>query len=138
MTVPRPPIDLLDSEVDRIQKVWDQLRDRHQKGLRNFDAVEREITGRFADEGFVVHVNWFRYEIDGVPQTDAAMPEVTIVGRCDPKHVFDHDQQVREVVDNILDLPGQEKGEVIKTDLGRTYKDFREGHGSAAGHDHHH
>jgi hypothetical protein len=132
--VPRPPIELYDSEVDRIQKVWDTLRDRHQKGLRNFDAVEREIVSRFADEGFIVHVNWFRYEIDGVPQSDAAMPEITIVGRCDPKHQFDHDQQVHEVTRNILEIPGADG--VIKTDQGGAFKDFRAGHGD--GHGHHH
>ena len=71
MTVPRPPIELYDSDIDRIQQVWDTLRDRHQKSFRNFDAVEREIVGRFADAGFVAHVNWFRYEIDGVPQDGA-------------------------------------------------------------------
>lgn len=129
--VPRPPIELYDSDVDTIQKVWDTLRDRHQKGLRNFDAVEREITSRFADAGFVAHVNWFRYEIDGVPQTDAAMPEVTIVGRIE-KHQFDHDKQVAQVTRNVLDIPGQEG--VIKTDPGGTFKDFKDGHGSG----HHH
>ena len=131
MTVPRPPIDLLDSEVDRIQKVWDQLRDRHQKSFKNYDAVEREIVGRFADAGFVVHVSWFKYSLDGVPQEGAALPEVTVVGRCDPKHEFDHDKQVHQVTSNILGLPGQEG--VIKTDQGSVFRDFRAGHGG--GHD---
>lgn len=101
-------IDLLDSEVNVIQGVWDTLRDRHQKSFKNYDQVEREIIGRFADVGFVVQVSWFKYSLDGIPQDGAAMPEVTIVGRCDPKHVFDHDQQVREVTSNILEIPGQE------------------------------
>ena len=134
MTVPRPPIELLDSEVDRIQAVWDRLRDRHQKAFRNFDAVEREIVGRFAEAGFIVHVNWFQYAVDGVPQSGAAMPEVTIVGRCDPKHEFDHDRQVHEVTSNILGLPGQEG--VIRTDQGETYRLFKGGKGE--GHGHHH
>jgi hypothetical protein len=131
--IPRPPVELLDSEVDRIQKIWDTLRDRHQKGFRNYDAVEREIVGRFADQGFIAHVSWYRYSIDGVPQ-DGAMPEVSIVGRCDPKHQFDHDRQVHEVTSNILGLPGQEG--VIKTDQGDAFKNFRAGHGG--GHDHSH
>jgi hypothetical protein len=135
VTIPRPPIELLDSEVDRIQKVWDQLRDRHQKTTRNYDAVEREIVGRFADEGFVVHVNWYKYAIDGVIQEGAAMPEVTIVGRCDPKAEFDHDRQVHEVTSNILELPGQQG--VIKTDQGDAFRTFREG-GGDHGHGHHH
>jgi hypothetical protein len=132
-TVPRPPIELLDSEVDAIQKVWDALRDRHQKAFRNYDDVEREIVGRFADAGFIVHVSWYKYAIDGVPQSDAASPEITIVGRCDPKHEFDHDRQVHEVTSNILDIPGQEG--VIKTDQGDTFKWFEEG-GSHGHHSH--
>jgi hypothetical protein len=111
--VPRPPIELLDSEAERVIRIWDSLRDRHQKVLRNYDAIEREITGRYADEGFVVHVNWYR---------------------CDPKHQFDHDRQVHEVTSNILGLPGQEG--VIKTDQGDAFKNFRAGHGG--GHDHSH
>jgi hypothetical protein len=132
VSVPRPPIELYDHEVDRIQKVWDLLRERHQKSTRNYDTVEREIVGRFAEAGFVVHVNWFAYSLDGIPQ-EGASPEVTIVGRCDPKHEFDHDQQVHEVVSNILDIPGQEG--VIKTDDGGVFKDFREG-GHGHGHQH--
>jgi hypothetical protein len=127
-TVPRPPIELYDHEVDRIQAVWDRLRDRHQKATRNYDDVEREIVGRFAEAGFVAHVNWFRYEVDGVPQADAAMPEVTIVGRCEP-HDFDHDRQVHEVTANILGIPGQEG--VIKTDDSGVFRNARE-------HGHHH
>jgi hypothetical protein len=125
MTLPRPPIDLYDHEVDAVQKIWDQLRDRHQKTFKNYDQVEREIVGRFAEAGFVVHVGWYRYAIGGQVQESAAMPEVTIVGRCDPKHEFDHDQQVHEVTKNILGLPGQEG--VIKTDDGQAFRRFREG-----------
>jgi hypothetical protein len=124
-------IDLYDHEVDRIQQVWDTLRDRHQKATRNYDAVEREIISRFADAGFVAHVSWFRYEVDGVLQDDAAMPEVTITGRCEP-HEFDHDQQVAEVTSNILGIPGQEG--VIRTDDSGVFRQFREG----GGHGHQH
>lgn len=133
MTIPRPPIELYDHEVDAIQRVWDALRDRHQKATRNYDDVEREITGRFADAGFVVHVNWYRYEVDGVMIEGAAMPEVTVVGRCDPKHEFDHDRQVHEVTANILGIPGQEG--VIRTDDGGVFRQFREG-GNGHGHQH--
>jgi len=125
--VPRPPIELYDHEVDAIQKVWDTLRDRHQKSFKNYDAVEREIVSRFAEAGFIAHVSWFKYSLDGVPQDGAAMPEVTIVGRCDPGHEFDRDQQVHEVTSNLLEIPGQEG--VIRTDQGGTFR---------AGHDHHH
>lgn len=113
MTTPPQPIELLDSEVDTIQRVWDTLRARHQKSYKNYGSVEDEIKGRFADAGFVVAVNWFRYTIDG-KLGEGASPEVTITGRCDPKYVFDHDRQVREVTSNILNIPGQEG--VIRTD----------------------
>jgi hypothetical protein len=123
--VQRPPIELYDHDVDQIQKVWDTLRDRHQKATRNYDAVEREIVSRFAEAGFVVQVSWFRYSLDGVVQEGAAMPEVSVVGRCDPGHEFDHDRQVREVTANVLGLPGQEG--VIKTDDGQAFRRFRAG-----------
>jgi hypothetical protein len=135
MPTPSPQIDLYDHEVNTIQQVWDTLRDRHQKSYRNYDLVEREIIGRFADAGFVAEVNWYGYAIGGQPQPDAAMPEISIVGRCDPKHEFDHDQQVSEVTKNILDLPGQEG--VIKTDEGEAFRKFREG-GGDHGHGHSH
>lgn len=135
MTAPQQPIDLYDSEVEAIQTVWDTLRDRHQKSFKNYDQVEREITGRFADIGFVVQVGWFRYSIGGEVQEGAAMPEVTIVGRCDPKAEFDHDKQVHEVTSNILEIPGADG--VIKTDAGGAYSKFREG-GGDHGHGHSH
>lgn len=113
MATPSQPIELLDSEVDQIQKVWDLLRKKHQKSYRNYVGVESEIKGRFADIGFVVTVNWFKYAIDG-QVGEGASPEITIVGRVNSGHQFDHDQQVKEVTSNILGLPGQEG--VIRTD----------------------
>lgn len=106
-------IDLYDHEVLAIERVHLELQDRARAKEHNYNDFEAEIRNRFAEIGFTVDVNWYRFEIDGVEQ-DGAMPEITITGRADPGHEFDHDRQVHEAVSNILQLPGQEGW--IKTD----------------------
>lgn len=129
--LPEPePIDLYDHEIIEIQKIWDVIRDRHQKTYKNYDKVEAEITSRFADAGFVVHVNWHYWMLEGETQ-EGAMPVITITGRVE-KHDFDHDRQVHEVTSNILGIPGQEG--VIKTDK-ETLRNFL---GDQGGHSHGH
>lgn len=124
-------VDLLDSEVDAIQKIWDRLRAKHQKSSRNYEAVEREIKDEFARIGLVASVKWFTYAVNGQRQ-DGAMPEISVVGRVE-KTEFDRDRQVREVTSNILGIPGQEG--VIKVDPD-TYRRFREGNSGHGGHHH--
>lgn len=133
------PIELYDSDILVIEKIWDKLRERHQQQRRNYPAFEQEVRERFAEAGFLIHVNWFGYEIGGERQ-EGAMPEITVTGRTE-KQEFDHDKQVHEVTGNILELPGQEAGEVIRTDRGDAFKTFREEHGNAhshGGHAHNH
>lgn len=132
------PLEVLDSEVDEITKVLAVLQDRAKLRAHNYDAFEREIRSRFEDIGFTVDVNWHSYAIGGVVQVGSAMPEITVTGRLS---TFDPDRQVWEVTQNILDLPGQEKGEIIKTDRGDAFKNFRanggnHGHGHGHGHSH--
>ena len=116
------PLEVLDSEVDEITKVLAVLQDRAKLRAHNYDSFEREIKSRFEDIGFTVHVNWHSYAIGGVVQVGSAMPEITVTGRLT---TFDPDRQVWEVTQNILDLPGQEKGEVIKTDQGDVFRQFK-------------
>jgi hypothetical protein len=126
--------DLLDSEVIEIQKVWDSLRSRHQKYHRNYHAFEREAQDLFGQIGFVVGITWNEYAVGGVKQ-DGLMPTIEIRDRCEKK-AFDRDQMVKEVTDNILDLPGQAKGDVIRTDEGDAFKKFRQDSGNARPHSH--
>lgn len=128
-------IDLYDSDIIEIEKVLLVLRDRLQAQRRNYPAAEREIRERFAEIGFVVDVNWFRFAAGGIEQQDGALPEVTVMARCEPV-VFDHDRQVHEVTSNILELPGQDKGEIIRTDRGDAFRKFRQEHGNPKAHSH--
>jgi hypothetical protein len=122
-------LDLYDHEVEEILQLQARLNDKARYGRHNYTDFEREIRERFAGIGFTVEVSWYGFSVGGRPQ-EGAMPEVTVTGRADDKHVFDKDRQVHEVTRNILDLPG-ETG-VIKTDPD-TLRNFREGNG---GHGH--
>jgi hypothetical protein len=106
--------DIADSEILGIERTLLALQQRAQDKSLNFTSFEREIRERFEDLGFVVTVSWFEFgregQVGAVP--NAAMPEITIVDRCERKP-FDHDRQVHEVTHNILNLPGQSG--VIKT-----------------------
>lgn len=123
--------DIADSEVLEIERVLTTLNQRAKDKQRNFADFEREIRERFEDVGFVVTVSWYEFgregQVGAVP--GAAMPEITIVDRCERKP-FDHDRQVHEVTNNILGLPGQEG--VIKTNtpgMGRLIHGHKHGRG---------
>jgi hypothetical protein len=123
--------DIADSEILGIERVLTALRQRAEDKSLNFTAFEREIRERFEDIGFVVTVTWFEFGREGSPGAvpNAAMPEITIVDRCERKP-FDHDRQVHEVTHNILGLPGQEG--VIKTNtpgMGRLIHGHKHGKG---------
>lgn len=124
--------DIADSEVLEIEKVLTFLKQRARDKRRNFSDFEREIKERFEDIGFVVTVSWYEFGREGTPGAipGAAMPEVTISGRCERKP-FDHDRMVHEVTRNILGLPGQEG--VIKTNT-PGMKRLVEGHKHGRGH----
>lgn len=125
-------IDIYDSEIDKILGVQAKLQERARDRPRNYNDFEREIKERFEDIGFTVAVNWRNYALHGIVQAGSAMPEVEITGRCDPKFVFDPDQQVHEVTSNVLGLPGEEG--VIRTDDGEAFKRLRAGDGHGPPH----
>lgn len=103
--------DIQDSEYLEIEAVWKALKKRVGQH-RNYDAFDREIKDRFFKIGWAVDVIWAEYAIDGVKQ-DGYQPKIEIVGRVQ-KTTFDHDQKVHEITSNLLELPGQEKGQVLK------------------------
>lgn len=100
-------LNVLDSEVLAIERVHLALNERARSKKLNYNDFEAEIKERFAEIGFAVAVNWYRFSVNGAEQEDAAMPEVTITGRTEKK-AWDPDRQVHEAVSNILELPGQE------------------------------
>jgi hypothetical protein len=115
-------IDVYDSEVREIEKVLKLLQERLQGKSRNFPAAEKEIKERFAEIGFIASVNWYEYAV-GEEKQDGAMPEISITGRIE-KREFDHDRQVHEVTNDVLELG---EGGTIKTDP-ETVRKFLEGH----------
>lgn len=125
-------LDVYDHEIDKILAVQEKLQERARDRPRNYNDFEREIKERYEDIGFIVTVKWKNYAMNGVVQQGSALPEVDFVGRCDPKFVFDHDQQVHEVTHNILGIPGQEG--VIKTDDGEAFRRLRSGDGHGPPH----
>jgi len=127
-------LDLYDHEVEEILQLQLKLNDKARYGRHNYIDFEREIRERFAGIGFTVEVSWYGFSVGGQPQ-EGAMPEVTVTGRTDGKHVFDKDRQVHEVTSNVLGLPEEDAG-VIKTDR-ETVRRFMEGN-SGHGHGHSH
>lgn len=118
-------LDLYDTEVLKIESVHLALQARARSKKLNFGDFEAEIKERFAEIGFTVDVNWYRFSIDGKEQENAAMPEITITGRTAPI-AFDHDRRVHEAVHNVLELPGEEGW--IKTSDAAAQRLLRGGH----------
>lgn len=113
-------IDLYDSEVIKIEKVLDALKMRA-VSRRNYEDFDREIKEKLAEAGFVATVHWFTAAgPDNIQIPDMLMPEVTIDGRIAPdggvlaadQFTFDHEQQVHEVTNDLLEIGD---GGVIKT-----------------------
>lgn len=130
-------VNLLDSEVDLLQKTAETLQDRTYK-THNLAAFEREILERFQEVGFRVDVKWFTaQDEDGRPVEGVFMPQVDVVGRCTPLKPgeFDHDQMRHEVVNNYLGLPSQDAG-IIKPDEKWTIEQAKEIHKHGPGCEH--
>lgn len=125
-------INLYDSEVQKIQATLNTLKDRTYK-RHNLSAFEREVKERFQEVGFVVDVLWYETNVSGV-----YMPEIEVIGRCDPINVgeFDHDKMRHEVVNNLLGLPEKDAG-VIKTNEKWSIEQAKEihKHGAGCGHE---
>lgn len=102
-------IDLLDSEILEIEKVYDKIKERA-RGRVNYQHLQDEIKDRFAEIGFVVDVAWFETNL-----AEVKIPQITFTARTERK-VFDRDQMTREVTDDILNLG---HSGVIKTDKGK-------------------
>jgi hypothetical protein len=99
-------IDVYDTEVLAIEKVLATLRERSM-GSRNLQSFNDEAQTRFHEIGFLVDIKWFTTD-----QADVYAPVIDIVGRTEKDFVFDRDQQVHEVTNDVLELG---EGGVIKT-----------------------
>lgn len=109
--------DILDSEIGEIGELLDFFGKRAGQ-RRDYDAFQREIEERFHSIGWAVDVSWSTFSLDGRRVDGSLSPMIEVVGRVD-RTVFDHDQKVFEVTNNILDLKGEEAG-VIKSEAPST------------------
>lgn len=96
-------VDLYDSELLAIERgPLRYAQERAGKRL-NVDRFTKDLAEQFEHIGLGVEVKVFT-----TASEDVYAFEVEIQKRL--LSVFDHDQMIHEVVNNILELPGQEKG----------------------------
>jgi hypothetical protein len=133
-------IELYDSDLLVIEAVLMMLNEKVGT-RRNIQAFHDEIIGRFAEGvdgvGFRVSVTWHEYAVGG-QKVDGAMPEIMILGRIEEETEFDRERQQAQVVGNILELPGQTKGETLKMDneqVKQFMEQHKQTHGSGCGPD---
>ena len=107
-------VDLLDSEILKIEAgplAW--ANERAGKSLE-IDRFTKDLAEQFNQIGFKVEV-----QVWETNQPGAWAFKILIEKRIGKE--FDPDQQVYEVVNNILDIPGQEKGFI---NTGKSMLDF--------------
>lgn len=97
-------VDLYDSEVESIGKIWDHLRRREGSSL-SLEGFEHEAKDAFFKVGFKVDIKWWSTDAPGV-----YIPEIEILDRVTQEAEFDHEKQAHEVTRDLLDLG--EKGVV--------------------------
>lgn len=97
-------IELYDHEVIAIDKGPVAWMTQQQGSAMSLEEFRIAAEGKFADIGILASVKTFETSEPGTYAFD-----VEIYGRTHA-HEFDFDRQVHEVVNNLLDDPGQEKG----------------------------
>lgn len=102
-------VDINDSDILRIEEGPIRWARAQQFKRMDLDAFRRDLIDKFAQVGFKADV--LVYSTDAGPDVFAF--DMVIQDRLDGE--FDPDRQVHEVVNNILELPDQDKG-WIKTD----------------------
>lgn len=111
-------IDLLDSEILSIEKVWKNLQD-HVGRARNLQGFVSEVTHRFEDIGLVVDVIMYQDN-----DTGEFIPKIEIVGRCEPqKDGFDFERLQWEVREDILGIDPDKKGVTVPFDPDQLHQD---------------
>lgn len=95
--------DINDSELLRLEKVNDWAAAQQGKSL-NIDQFTKDLEEQVNKIGFTCTVKVYDTDQEG-----AYAFELEITGRT-AGSVFDPDRQVYEVTNNILELPGQDKG----------------------------
>ena len=90
-------VDLMDTEILRVEKVTQALNQRQGKMGTNLEAFRKEIIERFADIGFKVDVKVYTTDQEGLYAFDIDITD-RLAGQFDP------DRQVHDVTNDILEL----------------------------------
>ena len=101
--------EINDSELLELEKVTKWMKSV-QESRRDIDQFAKDIREKINKVGFECEVKVYDTDQEGVYAFD-----VEITGRVGGS-VFDPDRQVHEVVNNILELPGQDKGFIASRD----------------------
>lgn len=108
-------VELHDSDILAIESGPLAWANRQVGTTRNIDQFTKDLTEQFAEIGFKIEAQVWTTE-----QSDTWAFKLVIQKRIGKE--FDPDRQVHEVVNNILDIPGEEAGHVV--DTGAAMKDF--------------
>lgn len=97
-------IEINDSDILRIEQgPWAYMRSQQKKRV-NIEDFRRAVVDKFAEIGFRAQVNAFTTDAGpDVYAFDVVVQERLTGG-------FDPDRMVHEVVNNVLELPDQDKG----------------------------
>jgi hypothetical protein len=100
-------IDLYDSDLLRIEQAVTALQ-RHANKPGDLGNIEDEIIERFGLQGYTVKVQWWVTEEPGpLGAAGTMIPSITIEGRVERGHEFDHEKMQYEVQTNILGIDDQ-------------------------------
>lgn len=120
-------VEIYDHELIAIDKGPVAWMASKQGSTMPLEEFRRTAEGKFAEVGFRAAVKAYETSESGTYAFD-----IEILGRIEP-HVFDFDRQVHEVVGNLLDEPGVEKGfintAVAAAEFRAANPDAHKGHG---------
>ncbi len=96
-------VEINDSEMLKLEKIINWAKGQ-QESRRDIDQFTKDIRERINNVGFECEVKVYDTE-----QADVYAFDIEINGRLGGS-AFDPDRQVHEVTNNLLELPGQDKG----------------------------
>jgi hypothetical protein len=115
-------IDIYDSDIVKIDEGPMKWMVSKQGTGMSLESFRRGAVEQFAEVGFRANVKTYE-----TTEAGTYAFEVEILGRVDPKFVFDNDQMIHEVTRNVLDDPDQETG-FIKSPMGTEAAAARQKH----------
>lgn len=96
-------IELYDSDLLKIEKVWEALNLKQMTQV-DLERYRQEVIERFAEAGFQVDVVMMVVEEPGPIPVGTYVPEISILDRIEPEREFDIDRMVHEVQHDLLEI----------------------------------